>query len=506
MLDMLVVGGGINGTGIARDAAGRGLDVALCEQHDLASHTSSASSKLIHGGLRYLEHRQFGMVRKSLKEREVLLRIAPQLVQPLPFVLPHESHLRPAWMIGLGLWLYDHLAGRSALLPRSRSLRLSNHPLGTPLHDGLRRGFTYADAQAPDARLVVVNAIDAAERGARIWTRTRCEQAWRDADGWLVDLRDPDGTQRSVRTRMLVNATGPWASGFADNISLTRRVPMRLVQGSHIVVPALYAHDHAYLLQQPDGRIVFAIPFEDHYTLIGTTDVDFDGDPAEAAIDGAQRDYLCAAANRSFRQQIRPRDIVWEFSGVRALLDDEDSEASTVSRDYRLELDADGAPLLNVLGGKLTTYRRLAEEAVDLLAGHTGAGHTGNAAPAWTAAGALLPGAERGTPAQGAAWLATQWPWLPPELAARWARTYGARSALILGQADSIAALGTHFGADLYEAEVRYLCAHEWVRQADDLLWRRTRLGLALDAAQQQRLARWLDTHAPTGRHAVGAP
>jgi len=239
MLDMLVVGGGINGAGIARDAAGRGLEVALCEQHDLASHTSSASSKLIHGGLRYLEHRQFGMVRKSLKEREVLLRIAPHLVQPLPFVLPHESHLRPAWLIGLGLWLYDHLGGRSSLLPRSRSLRLSTHPLGAPLRDGLRRGFTYSDAQAPDARLVVANAIDAAERGARIWTRTRCEQAWREADGWSVDLRDPDGSQRSVRTRMLVNATGPWVPAFVDDISLTRSVPLRLVQGSHIVVPAL---------------------------------------------------------------------------------------------------------------------------------------------------------------------------------------------------------------------------------------------------------------------------
>lgn len=501
MLDMLVVGGGINGTGIARDAAGRGLEVALCEQHDLASHTSSASSKLIHGGLRYLEHRQFGMVRKSLKEREVLLRIAPHLVQPLPFVLPHESHLRPAWLIGLGFWLYDHLGGRSSLLPRSRSLRLSTHPLGAPLHDGLRRGFTYSDAQAPDARLVVANAIDAAERGARIWTRTRCEQAWREADGWSVDLRDPDGSQRSVRTRMLVNATGPWVPAFVDDISLTRSVPLRLVQGSHIVVPALYPHDHAYLLQQPDGRIVFAIPFEDRYTLIGTTDVDFDGDPGAVHVDDAQRDYLCAAANRSFRQQTSPRDIVWEFSGVRALLDDADAEASTVSRDYRLELDAEGAPLLNVLGGKLTTYRRLAEEAVDLLA-RLG----GNAAPAWTATGALLPGAERGTPAQGAAWLATQWPWLPPSLAARWARTYGARAALILGQADSMDALGTHFGADLYEAEVRYLCAREWVRQADDVLWRRTRLGLALDAAQQHRLARWLDTHAPTGRRALGSP
>lgn len=501
MLDVLVVGGGINGTGIARDAAGRGLTVALCEQHDLASHTSRASSKLVHGGLRYLEHGQFGMVRKSLQERAVLMRIAPHLVQPLPFVLPHEAHLRPAWLIHLGLWLYDHLGGRSPQLPRSRSLRLRGHPLGAPLREDLRRGFTYTDAQAPDARLVVVNAIDAAERGAHIWTRTVCEQAWRQADGWSVDLRDPDGTQRSVRTRMLVNATGAWAPRFVENISLTRGVALRLVQGSHIVVPALYAHDHAYLLQQPDGRIVFALPFEDHYTLIGTTDVDFEGDPGAVHVDDAQRDYLCAAANRSFRQQTSPRDIVWEFSGVRALLDDPEAEASAVTRDYRLDLDAEGAPLLNVLGGKLTTYRRVAEEAVDLLAGHAG-----TAAPAWTATGAQLPGAERGTPAQCAAWLATQWPWLPPKLAARWSRTYGARATLILGQADSLAALGTHFGADLYEAEVRYLCTHEWARQADDVLWRRTRLGLVLDAAQQHRLACWLDTHASTSGRAVGAP
>lgn len=487
MFDVLVVGGGINGVGIARDAAGRGLKVALCEQHDLAAHTSSASSKLIHGGLRYLEHRAFGMVRKALAERQVLMRLAPHLVHPLPFVLPHEPHLRPAWMIRLGLMVYDRLAPRGDTLPRSRRVPLRGTALGAPLRDSVTRGFLYADAQVADARLVVLNALDAHERGACIWTRTTCLQAWREPSGWCVDLRDERGQLHSVQARMLVNATGPWASRFTEDISLSRSTPLRLVQGSHIVVPALHDHGHAYLLQQPDGRIVFVVPFEDRFSLIGTTDVDFDEDPARVRIDPTQRDYLCAAVNRSFRRQIGADDVLWSFSGVRPLLDDAHAAASAVTRDYRLDLDVEGAPLLNVLGGKLTTFRHLAEEAVDLLVHEAG-----TSAPAWTAEGPVLPGGDLGTPAQVRHWLASRWPWLPAPLAARWARSYGSRAARILGNAESLDALGTHFGADLHEAEVEYLYVHEWVRHVDDLLWRRTLLGLSLDAVQQHDVAQWL--------------
>lgn len=493
MLDMLVVGGGINGVGIARDAAGRGLRVALCEQHDLASHTSSASSKLVHGGLRYLEQGHVGMVRQSLAERTTLLHIAPHLVRPLSFVLPHEPHLRPAWIIRSGLLLYDLLAGRAAGLPRSRGLALHGHPLGAPLQHDQRRGFTYTDAQVPDARLVVLTAMDAAERGARIWTRTTCVQACRDPDGWRVELRDARGHGRSVHARMLVNATGAWAARFTADISRTRSTPMRLVQGSHIVVPALYDHDHAYILQQPDGRIVFVIPFEGCFSLVGTTDVDFSGPLAAPLIDDAQRDYLCAAVNRSFRQQITHSDIVWSFSGVRALLDDTHGAPSEASRDYRLDLDSEGAPLLNVLGGKLTTHRRLAEQAVDLLLRGDAAGPS-----AWTAGSAVLPGGELGPAAEVEAWLHRQWPWLPGPLAARWARSYGSRAARIMGAAGSLGDLGEHFGADLYQAEAEYLCSREWVMQPEDLLWRRSLLGLRLGPSQQQRLARWLAGRATT--------
>lgn len=487
MLDLLVIGGGINGAGIARDAAGRGLEVALCEQHDLAAHTSSASSKLIHGGLRYLEHREFRMVHKALAEREVLLRIAPHLVRPLHFVVPSQPKLRPAWLLRAGLWLYDQLGASSSTLPRSRRLPLQGHALGEPLQEDIREGFTYADAQVPDARLVVLNALDAAERGAQIWTRTHCAQAWREADAWRAELVNADGTTRTVQARMLVNATGPWAGRFGEDISMTRSHRLRLVQGSHIVVPALFDHDHAYLLQQADGRIVFVIPFEDRFTLIGTTDVDFDADPAAAAIDDAQCDYLCAAVNHSFKRQISRHDVVWSFSGVRPLLDDADAVASHVSRDYQLDLDLQGAPLLTVLGGKLTTYRQLAEEAVDLVVRTRG-----GSAAAWTRTGPPLPGGDLGVPAHVQATLLAASPWLPSDLAARWARSYGSRAAHIIGTATSLQDLGEHFGADLYQAEVDYLCAAEWVQLADDLLWRRSKLGLSLDAAQQQHLARWL--------------
>ena len=495
MFDVLVVGGGINGAGIARDAAGRGLRVALCEQHDLAAHTSSASSKLIHGGLRYLETGHFGMVRRSLQEREVLLRIAPHLVQPLAFVVPHVPHLRPAWLIHIGLWLYDRIGGRSSSLPRSRGLSLHGHALGAPLRGPPSRGFVYADAQVPDARLVIANAVDAAERGAQVWTRTRCVQAWRQPDGWTLDLVRSDGTLHSVQARALVNATGPWAGTFTADISLTAGPVLRLVQGSHIVVPALFDHDHGYLLQQPDGRVVFALPFEQDYTLVGTTDVEFEGDPAGVSIDAAQLDYLCEAVNRGFARPISQQDVLWSFSGVRPLVDEPEAIASRVPRDYQLQLDAQGAPLLNVIGGKLTTYRRLAEEAVNAIGAAIG-----RPDGAWTATGSPLPGGELGLSAAVETWLRDRWPWLPQRVTRRWARSLGTRAGWIVQGAQSLDALGEHFGAGLYEAELRYLQQHEWARTAEDVLWRRTWLGLQLDTRQQARVADWFVTQGAAGR------
>ena len=365
--DLLVVGGGINGAGIALDAAGRGLSVVLCEQHDLASHTSSASTKLVHGGLRYLEHFDFDLVRKALKEREVLLAAAPHVIRPLLFVLPHDSHLRPAWLIRAGLFLYDHLARRRRL-PASKGVDLRHHPAGAALEGRFRRGFVYADAWVDDSRLVVLNAVAARERGARVLTRTRCTALKRESTRWRATLLAESGSSESLLARAVVNATGPWVTRFIDEIAdtLTAR-GLRLVKGSHIVVRRLYDHPYAYIFQNPDRRIVFAIPYENEFTLIGTTDVDYHGDPGEPAIDDDERAYLVAMANRYFARDLSDRDVLWTYSGVRPLLDDESADAASVTRDYSLELECDSPPLLSVYGGKITTYRRLAEEAVDRL-------------------------------------------------------------------------------------------------------------------------------------------
>ncbi|KAB7781287.1 glycerol-3-phosphate dehydrogenase [Xanthomonas sacchari] len=487
--DVLVVGGGINGVGIARDAVGRGLSVCLCERDDLAAHTSSASTKLIHGGLRYLEQYEFALVGKALAEREVLLRLAPHIIWPLRFLLPHQPHLRPAWMIRTGLFLYDHLGRGRRTLPGSRRLALRTHPVGAPLREEFRTGFVYSDAWVQDARLVVLNAMDAAQRGARILTRTRCVGARRVDGVWQVQLQHADGRREELRARSLVNAAGPWAVQFLDEVAhVGHDHALRLVKGSHIVVPRLFEHDHAYIFQQPDRRIVFAIPYEQDYTLIGTTDVDYHADPAAPRIDGEETRYLCEAANRYFRKQIAPDDVVWSYSGVRPLLDDEEDNAAEVTRDYLLELDTrDGAALLNVFGGKLTTYRKLAEEAVDRLTAHAG-----RKVPAWTAHGAPLPGGERSDIATLARELRTARPWLPEATAQRLARNYGTRADTLLGDAASLQDLGQHFGADLYQAEVDYLREHEWVVEAEDLLWRRSKLGLRVDAAGRQRLVAYL--------------
>ena len=483
--DVLVVGGGINGVGIARDAVGRGLKVCLCERDDLAAHTSSASTKLIHGGLRYLEQYEFRLVGKALAEREVLLRLAPHIIWPLRFVLPHQPHLRPAWLIRSGLFLYDHLGGGKRTLEGSRRLSLRTHAVGAPLRDELTTGFAYSDAWVQDARLVVLNAMDAAQRGAGIHTRTRCVSARREADHWVAELESAQGQRFNVEARMLVNAAGPWAVNFLDEVAgVKHEYALRLVKGSHIVVPKLFDHDHAYIFQQPDRRIVFAIPYERDFTLIGTTDMEYHADPASPRINADEVGYLCEAVNRYFKQAITPADVVWTYSGVRPLLEDEEDNASEVSRDYQLEVDARGAPLLSVFGGKLTTYRKLAEQAVDKLVVQLG-----RKASAWTADGAPLPGGERRDFGALLAEVRAARPWLPADMAWRLVRNYGTRVEAILGDAAALAELGEHFGADLYMAEVDYLRHHEWVVDAQDLLWRRSKLGLRLTPVQQQRLA-----------------
>jgi glycerol-3-phosphate dehydrogenase len=485
--DLLIIGGGINGAGIARDAAGRGLSVLLCEQDDLAAHTSSASTKLIHGGLRYLEHYEFGLVRKSLQEREVLLRAAPHIIRPLSFVMPHNQSLRPAWLIRAGLFLYDHL-GKRELLPPSQSLDLRTHAAGQPLKPDLSKGFTYADAWVDDARLVVLSALDAYERGARVLPRTRCVSARRYADMWDVTLQPAGSEAVQVRCRTLVNAAGPWVMNvLRESLGMASPRLLRLAKGSHIVVRRLFEHDHAYLLQNPDNRVLFAIPFEREFTLLGTTDVEYDGDPADASITGEEIDYLCKMTNRYFVRGITPADVVWSYSGVRPLLADHSADLSAVTRDYVLECDAtsERAPLLSVFGGKLTTYRRLAEEALALLAHslpHMNA--------AWTASAALpggdIPNADFNL---FFAEFRRSSPWLPEALARRYARAYGTRVDSLLTGARNLGELGEDFGGGLYEAEIDYLIRQEWAQTTEDILWRRTKLGLHVSRETATRLA-----------------
>ncbi|KVS47186.1 glycerol-3-phosphate dehydrogenase [Burkholderia ubonensis] len=474
--DLLVVGGGINGAGIARDAAGRGLSVMLCEQDDLASHTSSASTKLIHGGLRYLEYKEFGLVRKALQERETLLRAAPHIMWPLRFVMPHMPNLRPAWLIRIGLFLYDHLAKRE-LLPGSRGIDMRRHAAGAPLIDSIKRGFVYSDGWVDDARLVVLNALDAKERGAEILTRTKLVSAERVGDEWEARLQLADGSISVVRARAIANAAGPWVGDVLHGaLGRGAQHSVRLVKGSHIITRRLFDHDHAYIFQNPDKRIIFAIPYERDFTLIGTTDVEYTNDPAKVAIDGNETQYLCESINSYFKRKISPADVHWTYSGVRPLLEDENAaNASAVTRDYRLEMDdGAGAPLLSVFGGKITTFRKLAEEAGDLLCRALGR----DAAP-WTA-GAPLPGGDIANAKFDAfaAQFAARHPWLPAELARRYARAYGTRAERVVGNAKSLADLGTAIAPGIHEAELRYLRDVEWATRAQDVLWRRSKLGL----------------------------
>ncbi|MCB1624892.1 MAG: glycerol-3-phosphate dehydrogenase, partial [Pseudomonadales bacterium] len=485
---------GINGAGIARDAAGRGLKVALVEQDDLAAHTSSASTKLIHGGLRYLEQFRFAMVRKSLQERRVLLRAAPHIIQPMRFILPHDRHLHPAWFIRLGLFLYDHLASRDSL-PASRLVRLTQHPAGRPLDSKYRLAFEYADAWVDDARLVVLNAVDAAERGAFVSGRTRCAAVRRDGTGWRAELVAPGGVASSIAARALVNATGPWAEQFLREIVGQKNAPrMRLVRGSHIIVPRLFDHDYAYIFQTTDRRIVFAIPYQREFTLIGTTEVDVGAEPVFAAISTDEIAYLCELANRYFTRPIKPTDVVSHYSGLRPLLANDTTDPSKVTRDYSLLLETDTAPLLSVFSGKITTYRRLAEEAVSMLQQELQVGDraTDTTRP-WTSS-APLPGGDmpRADYESFLRSIEQEKPWLPAALRQRYTRAYGTRVLRLLGAAQSLEELGAEVLPGLFEREIRYLVRVEFARSADDILWRRSKLGLHLGPQASPLLEAWL--------------
>ncbi|WP_077001414.1 glycerol-3-phosphate dehydrogenase [Variovorax sp. KK3] len=505
-VDVLIVGGGINGCGIARDLAGRGFRVLLCEKDDLAAHTSSSSTKLIHGGLRYLEYYEFSLVRKALQEREVLLRSAPHIMWPLRFVMPHDPSMRPAWMVRIGLFLYDHLARRE-VLPGSRGVDLRAHPSGVPLKPQWKRGFVYSDGWVDDARLVALNALDARAKGAEVLTRTRCVSAQRGADGWTAVLEGPAG-QRTVRARAVVNAAGPWAEAFLRGVAhaakgealATRH--LRLVKGSHIVVPRLFEHDYAYIFQNQDKRIIFAIPYQHDFTLIGTTDVELSGDdPGAARIADEEIDYLCTQASRYFEKPVRPADVVWTYSGVRPLLDDASGDPSAVTRDYMLESNTTSAPLLSVWGGKITTFRKLAEDAADEVGRMLG-----EARPAWTD-GAFLPGgdlsewigAARRPDADFERFVEAvraRHPWLDGALARRLARAYGARISTLIGDAQSMADMGEAVAPGLYARELHYLRDEEWACAGDDVLWRRSKLGLHLTPQQREGVDAWMQQQA----------
>jgi glycerol-3-phosphate dehydrogenase len=478
--DLAIIGGGINGCGIARDAAGRGWSVFLCEAGDLASATSSASTKLIHGGLRYLEYFDFRLVREALAEREILWSIAPHIIWPLRFVLPHRRGLRPAWRLRLGLFLYDHIGGRKRL-PATRTLNLRRDSAGRTLKPEYRLAFEYSDCWADDARLVILNALDASERGATIATHTRCLDARRAGDHWRIMLRNERTPERQeISARALVNAAGPWVGEIMSEVlHLPAPAPIRLVQGSHVVVPRLYPEEHCYVFQNADKRILFVIPYERDYTLIGTTDRDYHGDPARAEASAEEIAYLCEAASQYFGKSVTPERVVWSYSGVRPLYDDGASEAQAATRDFVLHLDAPGGQpaVLSIFGGKLTTYRRLAERALAQLAPYLP--RASGRAAGWTGL-EPLPGGD--FPVDGfdleLQALGARYPFLGAPARRRLLRAYGTRASELLGGATSAAELGRGFGADLTEAEVRYLVRREWATSARDILWRRGKLGL----------------------------
>lgn len=484
--DIAVIGGGINGVGIAADAAGRGLSVFLCEKDDLASHTSSASSKLIHGGLRYLEHKEFRLVREALAEREVLLAKAPHIIRPMRFIMPHRPHLRPAWLIRTGLFFYDHLGKREKLLG-SNNVYFKDD---SPLNSAITRGFEYSDCAVDDSRLVVLNAMHAREKGADIVTRTRCLSAQRVEGYWVVELENAQGSFK-IKAKALVNAAGPWVAQFIkQDLQLKSPYGIRLIQGSHIVVPKLYEGDKAFIMQNDDRRIVFAIPYLDQYTMIGTTDREYQGDPSKVQITQAETDYLLEVSNAHFKKQLTQADIIWTFAGVRPLCDDESDNPSAITRDYTLALSQethDQAPLLSVFGGKLTTYRKLAESAM-----HQLNPFFPEMKESWTASEALPGGENMASAEQLANEIRAQITDVSESLAKRWATSYGSRIWNILGESVSIDQLGLSFGHGLFAKEVDYLCRFEWVTTSEDILWRRSKLGLVFAQNEIDRLDAYL--------------
>ena len=485
-VDVLVVGGGVNGVGVALDAAGRGLSVALCEKGDLAGATSSSSSKLIHGGLRYLEHYEFRLVKEALAEREVLLKKAPHIMWPLRFRLPHQKHLRPAWMIRIGLFLYDSLAKRN-MLPRSRKLSTTSE---SPLVNDIKTCFEYSDGWVDDARLVVLNALAAQDQGAQIFTRTECVKAEEQGNLWRVELKTAQGKTFTIKAKSIVNAAGPWAVSFLDRlVNVHNPNAMRMVKGSHFIVPKLYDTEEAYILQNKDGRIVFVIPYEGDFSLVGTTDEDFKGNPSDAAISEEETEYLIEVVNTYFKSKITRSDIVHSYSGVRPLLEEKNASAQELTRDYKVELKGEtGKPvLLNIFGGKITTYRKLAEHAVNKLVSCFP-----KAKKAWTKEVPLPGGAFESQDAL-VKQLLSEFPWLEKGIAERYARQYGVLSYKFLKGKMSAEDMGGDFGAGMYSAEVDYLIEYEWACTLEDVLWRRTKHGLRLDKEQQATLSQYIE-------------
>ncbi|MCZ4344522.1 glycerol-3-phosphate dehydrogenase [Devosia neptuniae] len=488
-VDIFVIGGGINGASVARDAVGRGYSVALAEMNDLASGTSSAATKLVHGGLRYLEHYEFRLVHEALAEREILWAAAPHIIWPLRFVLPHHKGLRPAVILRAGLAMYDYMGGRR-LLPPTKTLDLKKDITGKPLKPGYKLGFEYSDCWVDDARFVVLNTRDAADKGAAVHVRTKVTSLRRDKGEWIVEL-DGEAGRQTVRARLVVNAAGPWVDDVITGaMGKNGAHNVRLVKGSHLVVHKLYDHDRCYIFQNSDGRIIFAIPYENDYTLIGTTDEDYDGDPKDVKISAAETDYLLSAASEYFAKPLTHDDIHWSYSGVRPLFDDGASAAQEATRDYVLKVDGDAetGAAINVFGGKLTTSRRLAESVLEKIEEVLGA-----KGERWTKK-STLPGGDFEPLAFDAEVrrLHKDYPELPKEMAHRLTRLYGTKARVLLGDRQDLASLGEHFGADLYAAEVDYLVSHEWARTAQDILWRRTKLGLRVSKDETARLAGYL--------------
>lgn len=487
-IDIFIIGGGINGTAIAADAAGRDLSVILCEKGDLASGTSSASTKLVHGGLRYLEFYEFNLVRKALQEREILMRRAPNLITPLEFVLPYEKHLRSPWLIRLGLFIYDHLSKRN-FLPSSKSVNFKTDVRGKALLSEFEKGFSYFDCFTDDARLVVLNAKSAREKGAKILTKTQFIAAQRENNLWKIELKNlRSGENYFCYAKALVNVAGPWVNHVQEKIS--SQLPLcniKLVKGSHIVLPKLYEGNFAYLLECEDKRVVFTIPYQHGFTLIGTTDIGV-SDLDDIKITAEEKNYLCHVTNHYFKKQIQPSEIIWSYAGVRCLQSQNGAELATITRDSKFILDPDSAPLLTIVGGKLTTHRILAEEALDKLKPYfpkMGLAWTGNKS---------LPGCDFGkqTFADYARDLHAKYHWLPEFVMKRYTKNYGTDAALILDGTTQLSDLGMEFTAGLYQKEVEFLIQHEWAKTAEDILWRRSKLGLSFSPSETKKLENWL--------------